>query len=60
MSLAVSVVIPAYHEGEAIVPVLDRIFEAVESTCEVLVVVDFAEDTTVPVLRAVRRARSRA
>ena len=43
MTLAVSVVIPAYQEGEAIMPVLDRIFEAVESTCEVLVVVDFEE-----------------
>ena len=51
MSLAISVVIPAYNEGEAIVPVLDRIFDAVESECEILVVVDFEEDTTVPVLR---------
>ncbi len=52
MSLAISVVIPAYNEGEAIVPVLDRIFDAVESEFEILVVVDFEEDTTVPVLRA--------
>jgi dolichol-phosphate mannosyltransferase len=51
MSLAISVVIPAYNEGEAIVPVLDRIFDAVESECEILVVVDFEADTTVPVLR---------
>jgi dolichol-phosphate mannosyltransferase len=51
MSLAISVVIPAYNEGEAIIPVLDRIFDAVESECEILVVVDFEEDTTVPVLR---------
>jgi len=51
MSLAISVVIPAYNEGEAIVPVLDRIFDAVESECEILVVVDFEEDSTVPVLR---------
>ena len=36
MSVAVSVVIPAYNEGEAIVPVLDRIFDAVESDCEML------------------------
>ena len=50
--MAVSVVIPAYNEGEDIVPVLDRIFEAVESECEVLVVVDFLEDTTVPVVEA--------
>jgi dolichol-phosphate mannosyltransferase len=51
MSLAISVVIPAYNEGDSIVAVLDRIFDAVESECEILVVVDFAEDTTVPVLQ---------
>ncbi|MDX6358764.1 MAG: dolichol-phosphate mannosyltransferase [Nocardioidaceae bacterium] len=50
--MAVSVVIPAYDEGDAIVPVLDRLFAGVELECEVLVVVDFEEDTTVPVLRA--------
>jgi dolichol-phosphate mannosyltransferase len=50
MSLAVSVVIPAYQEGDAILPVLDRLFDAVELECEVLVVVDFKEDSTVPVL----------
>jgi glycosyltransferase involved in cell wall biosynthesis len=50
MTLAISVVIPAYQEGEAIIPVLDRIFDAVESQCEVLVVVDFKEDSTVPPL----------
>jgi dolichol-phosphate mannosyltransferase len=48
----VSVVIPAYNEGENIVPVLDRLLEAVTLSCEVLVVVDFAEDTTVPVIEA--------
>ncbi|HEX2903272.1 MAG TPA: glycosyltransferase family 2 protein [Jatrophihabitans sp.] len=51
MALAISVVIPAYNEGEHIVPVLERIFDSVESECEILVVVDFEEDTTVPVLR---------
>lgn len=51
MSLAISVVIPAYNEGEDIVAVLDRIFDSVESECEILVVVDFEEDSTVPVLR---------
>jgi len=50
MALAVSVVIPAYNEGSMIVPVLDRIFDGVESDCEVLVVVDFGEDSTVPVV----------
>ena len=63
MTLAVSVVIPAYNEGDAIIPVLDRMFDAVELECEVLVVVDFEEDTTVPVLEslaaAVRARRAR-
>jgi dolichol-phosphate mannosyltransferase len=44
----VSVVIPAYDEGSDIVPVLDRIFESVRLQCEVLVVVDSADDSTVP------------
>lgn len=43
----VSVVIPAYEEGESIVPVLDRLFEAVHLPCEVLVVVDQPDDRTV-------------
>jgi dolichol-phosphate mannosyltransferase len=46
----VSVVIPAYNESSAIVACLDRIFEAVTWPSEVVVVVDFPEDTTVPVL----------
>jgi dolichol-phosphate mannosyltransferase len=44
----VSVVIPAYNEGDAIIPALDRLFESVELPCEVLIVVDFDEDTTLP------------
>ena len=62
MSLAVSVVIPAYQEGDAIVAVLDRLFSAVELECEVLVVVDFEDDVTVPVLReyAAREPRLQA
>jgi glycosyltransferase involved in cell wall biosynthesis len=43
----VSVVIPAYNEGSHIIPVLDRIFESVRLQCEVLVVVDSDDDTTV-------------
>lgn len=50
MSVAVSVVIPAYNEGEDILHSLDRIFDAVQSECHVVVVVDFPEDTTVPVI----------
>ena len=46
----VTVVVPAYNEGEHITPVLDRIFESVRLQCEVLVVVDSADDDTVPVV----------
>jgi dolichol-phosphate mannosyltransferase len=46
----VSVIIPAYNEAETIVACLDRIFEAVSWPCEVVVVVDFPEDSTLPVL----------
>ena len=59
MSVALTVVIPAYNEGEAIVPVLDRIFDAVESDCEIFVVVDDSEDTTVPVLERYRHHEPR-
>jgi dolichol-phosphate mannosyltransferase len=48
----VSVVIPAYNEAESIVPVLDRLFESITLECEVLVVVDSMDDTTVPVLES--------
>ncbi|WP_163507004.1 glycosyltransferase family 2 protein [Fodinicola acaciae] len=51
----VSVVIPAYNEGKDIVPVLDRLFEAVTLPCEVLVVVDLPDDTTVDVIEEYRR-----
>ena len=50
MNLAVTVVIPARNESDSIVPVLDRIFEAVHTECHVLVVVDSREDSTVPVI----------
>lgn len=52
MRLSVSIVMPAYREGEAITAVLDRIFEAVGIPCEVLVVVDSDDDPTLPVLSA--------
>jgi dolichol-phosphate mannosyltransferase len=51
-ALRVSVVIPAYQEGQAITAVLERLFEAVMLRCEVLVVVDDAADATVPVIAA--------
>jgi dolichol-phosphate mannosyltransferase len=41
---------PAYNEDEQITEVLDRLFESVKLPCEVLVVVDSQQDTTVPVV----------
>ncbi|MGA7987644.1 MAG: glycosyltransferase family 2 protein [Candidatus Dormiibacterota bacterium] len=52
MKPRVSVVIPAYNEGDAVVPFLDRVFEAITLPAEVLVVYDSLDDTTVPFLRA--------
>ncbi len=52
MTPQVSVVIPAYNEGQRIVPVLDRLFEAITLECEILVVVDMPEDTTVAVVES--------
>lgn len=46
----VSVVVPAYHEGSAIVPFLDRLFESITLDCEVLIVVDTEDDNTIPVV----------
>jgi dolichol-phosphate mannosyltransferase len=46
----VTVVIPAYNEDDQIVPVLDRLFESVRLSCEVLIVVDSRNDTTIPVV----------
>jgi glycosyltransferase involved in cell wall biosynthesis len=43
----VTIVIPAYNEGTNVIPVLDRLLEAVTLPHEVLIVVDFAEDTTI-------------
>jgi len=42
------VIVPAYNEGEAVVPFLDRLFEAVTLPAEVLIVYDTPDDTTVP------------
>ena len=54
----VSVVIPAHNEGDAIRPCLDRIFEAVHAPCEVAVVVDTPDDTTVPALADYARSQA--
>lgn len=50
MTAELSIVVPVYNEGSAIVGCLDRLFGDVSSPCEVLVVYDSPEDTTVPPL----------
>jgi dolichol-phosphate mannosyltransferase len=55
----VSVVVPAYNEGETIVPCLDRIFAGVTLPCEVLVVYDDPADTTVAYLEKYARDEPR-
>jgi dolichol-phosphate mannosyltransferase len=46
----VSIVIPAYHEGESIVPILERIAESVSLPFECIVVIDQIEDPTVSIV----------
>ena len=55
MSLRVSIVIPVYNEGDAVIPVVARIVESVESPCEILIVHDTPDDTTVPFIESLRR-----
>ena len=51
-SPALSIVIPVYNEGENVVPTLRGVVERTRSRpLEVLVVHDFDEDTTVPVVK---------
>lgn len=50
----VSIVIPVYNEGDAVVPVIERIVESVHLSCEILVVYDAESDTTRPVAEALR------
>ncbi len=52
MNPRVSIVIPAYQEGQEICAVLDRIFESVHLPCEVAIVVDTPDDSTIPVVHA--------
>lgn len=51
----VSIVIPAYNEGEAIVPGLERIVEAVQLPAEILVVVDSEDDTSAEPVRTLSK-----
>ena len=52
MTPRVSIVIPAYMEGGAVIPVLERIRESTSVSNEVIVVVDDEEDSTVPYVEA--------
>ncbi len=55
----VSIVVPAYNEGDQIVPFLDRVFASVTISCEVLVVYDDPADTTVPYLEKYQESEPR-
>lgn len=55
----VTVIVTAYNEGEAIVPCLDRILEAVTLPCEILVVYDDPDDTTAPYVHKYARSDPR-
>lgn len=46
----VSIIIPAYHENERIIPVLDRISESVSLEFECLIVIDEPNDTTIEIV----------
>lgn len=59
MKPRVSIVVTAYDEGEAIVGYLDRLLESVTIPCEVLVVYDSPDDTTVPWLEKYAKSDSR-
>ena len=48
---ALAVVLPVYNEGEAVEPVLRGLSAGVRTPHELVVVYDFDEDTTVPVVR---------
>jgi dolichol-phosphate mannosyltransferase len=48
MTPRVSIIIPAYEEGDQIIQVVERVFESVRLPSEVVVVVDSEEDSTIP------------
>ena len=50
-----SIVLPVYNEGEAVEPVLRGLAAAVRTPHELVVVYDFDEDTTVPVVHRLAR-----
>ena len=59
MKPRVSVVVPVYEEGDAVVPFLDRLFASISLPCEVLAIYDAPDDSTVPFLEKYARAEDR-
>ncbi len=59
MTPNVSVVIPAYNEGADVVSVLNRVGSAVTLPCEIVVVVDTPDDSTIPFVEQVAAADGR-
>ncbi len=59
MTPRVTVVIPAYNEGDGVIPVLARVGESVTLPAEILVVVDSADDTTIPAVERAQQADGR-
>ena len=59
MKPQVSVIVLAHNEGEAILPCLERILLSVQLPCEVLVVYDSPDDTTVPFIEKCQKTDSR-
>jgi len=55
MTTILSVVVPVYKEGAAVEPILRSLTSAVSTTHEILVVYDFDEDPTVPIVAALSR-----
>jgi dolichol-phosphate mannosyltransferase len=55
----VSVIVPARNEGNDIIPFLDRLLESVHLPCEVLVIVDSDEDTTIGVVEQYQHTEPR-
>jgi len=58
LSPRVSIVIPAYMEGDSVLPVLERIRESTNIENEVIVVVDDSTDSTAPHVLAVSERHS--
>jgi glycosyltransferase involved in cell wall biosynthesis len=58
MGPVLSIVVPVYREGEAVEPILRALSAAVATPHETLVVYDFDEDPTVPVIARMSREDS--